>query len=235
MLLIEMKIVTKWLEGITEEKLQVFNQDIQWLNTLHSLQLRKDTPASLDPDAPIRETKLHADDSEEEKRLNKQIWELIRAGKFQEAIQFCRNSNQFWKASSFGGIWIQSLENVQEDSDTEKEYSPFLQGTQLYHDALLEGALPHFSTQSHQEAKLSGNPFRSIWRYSCFQLASSKYLEDDIYQRAIYGLLCGHLPAILPVCRNNWMDSLWAHFMCLIDSKFEKVNSMLLSFQYCRQ
>lgn len=39
-----------------------------------------------------------------------------------------------------------------------------------------------------------------------------------VYERALYGVLTGYLPAVLPVCRT-WEDHLWARLTCRIESR----------------
>jgi len=73
-----------------------------------------------DPDAPHRTNKqLEEDDQvhpssvcafslrfflqEDEDRLSRAVWQLVRAGKLKEAQQLCRDSGQYWRAASLAG------------------------------------------------------------------------------------------------------------------------------------
>lgn len=57
--------------------------------------------SELDPDAPIRQGKsIDSDDAEDEYRLQKLLWNLVRQGKYDVAQQIARDSSQFWRAAS---------------------------------------------------------------------------------------------------------------------------------------
>jgi len=45
-----------------------------------------------------------------------------------------------------------------------------------------------------------------------------------LYERAIYGLLCGRIEALLPVCKT-YSDYLWAYTSCYIE---QEIHSILL-------
>lgn len=45
-----------------------------------------------------------------------------------------------------------------------------------------------------------------------------------LYERAIYGLLCGRIEALLPVCKT-YADYLWAYASCYIE---QEIHSILL-------
>ena len=61
----------------------------------------------LDPDGPARLGKpLHLEDQKYEHNLLKSIFDLVRRGQMQKALQLCRNVNQSWRAASMaGGIY----------------------------------------------------------------------------------------------------------------------------------
>ena len=44
----------------------------------------------------------------------------------------------------------------------------------------------------------------------------------DLYERATYAALCGHLKPLLPAC-SSWYDHLWAYLTVLLDVKREQV------------
>ena len=59
---------------------------------------------TIDPDAPLRESKdLDQHDQDQENRLLEQLWRFIRCGKLDEAKEFCRKSDQFWRSASLSG------------------------------------------------------------------------------------------------------------------------------------
>jgi nuclear pore complex protein Nup107 len=79
-------------------------------------------------------------------------------------------------------------------------------------------------TNNHwRAASLSGISSETLnnnWRKMCFQLARQP--QVDRYERAIYGVVCGDLDAVVPVCQT-WEDHLWAHFNAIYSWKLEEV------------
>jgi nuclear pore complex protein Nup107 len=74
-------------------------------------------------------------------------------------------------------------------------------------------------------ASLSGNSvdptkLNNNWRKMCFQLARQP--QVDRYERAVYGVVCGDLDSVVPVC-ESWEDQLWAHFNAIYLWKLEEV------------
>lgn len=56
-----------------------------------------------------------------------------------------------------------------------------------------------------------------------------------VYERALYGVLTGYLPAVLPVCRT-WEDHLWARLTCRIEARCEfSCPSIPLLGRACRE
>jgi nuclear pore complex protein Nup107 len=58
------------------------------------------------------------------------------------------------------------------------------------------------------------------WRKMCFQLARQP--QVDRYERAVYGVVCGDLDSVVPVCQT-WEDQMWAHFNAIYTWKLEEV------------
>jgi nuclear pore complex protein Nup107 len=63
------------------------------------------------------------------------------------------------------------------------------------------------------------------WRKMCFQLARQP--QVDRYERAVYGIVCGDLDSVVPVCQT-WEDQMWAHFNAIYIWKLEEVGSFRL-------
>ncbi len=42
--------------------------------------------------------------------------------------------------------------------------------------------------------------------------------QSSQFERALYGALCGYLPAVLPVC-TTWEDALWAYARCNVEAR----------------
>ena len=75
---------------------------------------------------------------------------------------------------------------------------------------IIPGEKPSNSAQSWQS--------RSLWRQVC--VAAAMDGESDDYERAIYGLLSGHLLSVLNVC-HSWDEYLFAHYNSYLHYQFE--------------
>ncbi len=49
-----------------------------------------------------------------------------------------------------------------------------------------------------------------------------------LYERAIYGLLCGRIEALIPVCKT-YSDYLWAYTSCYIE---QEIHSILMYVKF---
>uniref|UniRef100_A0A8C2VLJ3 Nuclear pore complex protein n=1 Tax=Chinchilla lanigera TaxID=34839 RepID=A0A8C2VLJ3_CHILA len=114
------QMVVDWLESIAKEEIGDFPDNIEfyaksvyWENTLHILKQRqlassigsaRPLVTELDPDAPIRQ-KMPLDDldREDEVRLLKYLFTLIRAGMTDEAQRLCKRCGQAWRAATLEG------------------------------------------------------------------------------------------------------------------------------------
>ncbi|KAM6301933.1 nuclear pore complex protein Nup107 isoform 2-T2 [Podargus strigoides] len=114
------QLVVDWLESISKDEIGDFSDNIEfyaksvyWENTLHILKQRqlntyigssRDLVTELDPDAPIRQ-KLPLDDldQEDDARLLKYLFTLIRAGMTDEAQRLCKRCGQAWRAATLEG------------------------------------------------------------------------------------------------------------------------------------
>ncbi|KAM4615405.1 nuclear pore complex protein Nup107 [Polymixia lowei] len=113
------QLVVDWLESIAKDQMGDFSDNIEyyaknvyWENTLHALKLRRTSSSGftvplvteLDPDAPIRQQRPLAElDSEDDSRLLKNLFSLIRAGMTQEAQRLCKRCGQAWRAATLEG------------------------------------------------------------------------------------------------------------------------------------
>ncbi|XP_058529340.1 nuclear pore complex protein Nup107 isoform X1 [Ochotona princeps] len=123
------QLVVDWLESIAKDEIGDFSDNIEfyarsvyWENTLRTLkqrQLASYTGSSrplvteLDPDAPIRQ-KMPLDDldREDEVRLLKYLFTLIRAGMTDEAQRLCKRCGQAWRAATLEGWKLYHDPNV---------------------------------------------------------------------------------------------------------------------------
>ncbi|XP_030575601.1 nuclear pore complex protein Nup107 [Archocentrus centrarchus] len=113
------QLVVDWLESIAKDQIGDFSDNIEfyaknvcWENTLHALKMRRKSGTSftvplvteLDPDAPLRQQRPLADlDREDDARLLKNLFTLIRAGMTEEAQRLCKRCGQAWRAATLEG------------------------------------------------------------------------------------------------------------------------------------
>ncbi|KAM9845562.1 nuclear pore complex protein Nup107 [Aulostomus maculatus] len=113
------QLVVDWLESIAKDQIGDFSDNIEyyaknvcWENTLNALKLRRKSGAAftvplvteLDPDAPHRQQRPLADlDREDDARLLKNLFTLIRAGMIDEAQRLCKRCGQAWRAATLEG------------------------------------------------------------------------------------------------------------------------------------
>uniref|UniRef100_A0A8C2ZDJ6 Nuclear pore complex protein n=1 Tax=Cyclopterus lumpus TaxID=8103 RepID=A0A8C2ZDJ6_CYCLU len=113
------QLVVDWLESIAKDQIGDFSDNIEyyaknvcWENTLHALKTRRKSGTAfniplvteLDPDAPLRQQRPLADlDREDDARLLKNLFTLIRAGMTEEAQRLCKRCGQAWRAATLEG------------------------------------------------------------------------------------------------------------------------------------
>uniref|UniRef100_A0A8C0HFM9 Nuclear pore complex protein n=1 Tax=Chelonoidis abingdonii TaxID=106734 RepID=A0A8C0HFM9_CHEAB len=123
------QLVVDWLESIAKDEIGDFSDNIEfyaksvyWENTLHILKQRQFSTyigstrplvTELDPDAPIRQ-KMPLDDldREDDARLLKYLFTLIRAGMTDEAQRLCKRCGQAWRAATLEGWKLYHDPNV---------------------------------------------------------------------------------------------------------------------------
>uniref|UniRef100_T1DA21 Nuclear pore complex protein n=1 Tax=Crotalus horridus TaxID=35024 RepID=T1DA21_CROHD len=114
------QLVVDWLESIAKDEIGDFSDNIEfyaksvyWENTLHILKQRqlntftgslRPLVTEVDPDAPVRQ-KMPLDDldREDDTRLLKFLFTLIRAGMTDEAQRLCKRCGQAWRAATLEG------------------------------------------------------------------------------------------------------------------------------------
>ncbi|XP_021108025.1 nuclear pore complex protein Nup107 [Heterocephalus glaber] len=132
------QMVVDWLESIAKEEIGDFSDNIEfyaksvyWENTLHILRQRqlassigsaRPLVTELDPDAPIRQ-KMPLDDldREDEVRLLKYLFTLIRAGMTDEAQRLCKRCGQAWRAATLEGWKLYHDPNINGEIGAELE------------------------------------------------------------------------------------------------------------------
>nr|XP_057934164.1 nuclear pore complex protein Nup107 isoform X2 [Doryrhamphus excisus] len=122
------QLVVDWLESIAKDQIGDFSDNIEyyaknvcWENTQHALKLRRERGTAftvplvteLDPDAPLRQQRpLAVLDREDDARLLKNLFTLIRAGMTEEAQRLCTRCGQAWRASTLEGWKLYHDPNV---------------------------------------------------------------------------------------------------------------------------
>ncbi|KAH0616667.1 hypothetical protein JD844_027958 [Phrynosoma platyrhinos] len=130
------QLVVDWLESIAKDEIGDFSDNIEfyaksvyWENTLHILKQRqlntfagssRPLVTELDPDAPIRQ-KMPLDDldQEDDARLLKFLFTLIRAGMTDEAQRLCKRCGQAWRAATLEGWKLYHDPNVNGGTELE--------------------------------------------------------------------------------------------------------------------
>ncbi|XP_005280079.2 nuclear pore complex protein Nup107 isoform X1 [Chrysemys picta bellii] len=130
------QLVVDWLESIAKDEIGDFSDNIEfyaksvyWENTLHILKQRQFSTyigstrplvTELDPDAPIRQ-KMPLDDldREDDARLLKYLFTLIRAGMTDEAQRLCKRCGQAWRAATLEGWKLYHDPNVNGGTELE--------------------------------------------------------------------------------------------------------------------
>ncbi|KAK5849388.1 hypothetical protein PBY51_009034 [Eleginops maclovinus] len=113
------QLVVDWLESIAKDQIGNFADNIEyyaknvcWENTLHTLKMKRKSGTGftvplvteLDPDAPLRQQRPLVDlDREDDARLMKNLFTLIRAGMTDEAQRLCKRCGQAWRAATLEG------------------------------------------------------------------------------------------------------------------------------------
>lgn len=108
-------VVKEWLESTApsfspceaqQSHLQFTIDKISKQTTQYGIQTNANIVTTLDPDAPNRQRKsLMSDDASYEQSLNRTIFNYIRRGQLDDALDLCEASGQNWKAASLrGGI-----------------------------------------------------------------------------------------------------------------------------------
>lgn len=162
---------------------------------------RKPLVTQLDPDAITRQGRnLEPQDLNFERASWLACWEMVRRGKSWEFIRdWCQERVDGWRSIALRGDPRQYFSTISGDVNT-----PLATGWQS----------------------------RVLWRKTC-ALNGRKRKADidrsgtepksptDKYEAAVYGVLGGHLPSVLRVCRS-WNDLLFAHYNSYLIRSFDR-------------
>lgn len=155
---------------------------------------KKDIVTELDPDAPLRQQKRVVEsDQLFDKTLHRYIFELLRARKFDEALQICELSGNFTLKLS-------------------------ISGANEYMDPQIDGKLMDLPDMG---SKPRGIERKGLWKKMCLQLAQQTDLID-LYERGIYGILGGDLNSVISLC-NTWETQFIAFMLFIVTNDVEEV------------
>ncbi|GAA5888035.1 hypothetical protein JCM5296_005411 [Sporobolomyces johnsonii] len=170
----------------------------------------------LDPDAVLRAggaeggARLEADDAAYERAILRSLYEYVRAGELDLALDLCRQSDQSWRAASLSGGKL--------------FFDPALAPGEAGYGEVGEDVM-----DEEEERSARGNLNRRLWKGMCRKLAATPHL--DPYERALYGALSGDVDSVLLVC-TTWEDVVWAHVNSLFESHLEASLALSQSGRY---
>lgn len=224
----ELSIVRDWLHTIAYPSLQpaevrrgylpyTKNQVKQALRTNADSLADDKLVRELDPDAPnrtISQGKRRAIDSEDanyERALLRSLFEYVRVGELDQALDMARQSDCSWRAASLSGgkLFEDSLLSKAARLDkAERNGEP------------VEDLMDLQSMQEVETSLIQGNLRRKLWKKSCRAIANSTHL--DLYERALYGSVSGDESSVLAVAQS-WEDHLWARINALIEVQIDAI------------
>lgn len=167
--------------------------------------------SSLDPDATNRlsgqqRKVLDTEDATYEHAFLRSLYEYVRVGELDQAIDMCRQSDFSWRAASLsGGKLYQNdiLARYALSANSETGLTP-IQDMELDPDS----------------RQRQGNLRRKLWKAMCRSMSSASHL--DPYERALYAAVAGQIDPILPVC-STWEDHVWARVNGLLESEIDAI------------
>ena len=162
---------------------------------------------TLDPDATNRTDAagkrkvLDSEDANYERALLRSLWEYVRVGELDQAIDMCRQSDASWRAASLSGgkLYSDDIPARRSDGMGDSEDMAILQA---------------------EDKTVQGNLRRRLWKSMCRALAGTQHL--DLYERALYGAVSGDTASVLIVC-ETWEDHLWAHVNALLEAQIDNL------------
>ncbi|KAG8826499.1 Nucleoporin nup84 [Serendipita sp. 401] len=203
--LAELCEIQKWLESIYRPIEPPLLTNEYWKFTTMDLKqkrrqgqtTRTGYVRTLDPDAVNRigdSGVLNADDAEEEKSLLDSLFQHIRAGKLEDAIEICQTAARPWRAALLRGSYQLRWDSLNDLSERDTGVS---------------------------EEIWSGNRRWILWRQMCAEASMSSSLSTT--DKALHASIAPSvytLPALLPMC-HTWEDHLWARLGALIGDRVE--------------
>lgn len=122
----------------------------------------------LDLDAPLRQAKsIHSEDEKLDRTILKYLFELLRAGRYDEALSICEKT---------GNLTLKLA----------------IRGHNEYIDPEIDGQVLNI-----EDTQAGGIERKALWRRMCFQISQDTSNSIDVYEKGIYGLLAGSLEPVL--------------------------------------
>lgn len=202
-----LKFVMNWLESIKDIN-QESSRDASLRKSVQRI-YKGTRPSALDPDGTFREKRtLDEEDIQNEKLVLRDVFWLIRAGQLDKAQLLLTDSGQTWRAVTLGGllpyfdfslydfpksVHLSSCMLTMEARESIDNYENSLKEERLYTSSM-------------------GNANVELYMQSVWALSRQRRGEigEDLYEKGIYGSLCGNYEAMAPVCNRDIYDQIWA-------------------------
>lgn len=202
-----LKFVMNWLEAIKEINREAI-RDASLRKTVQNF-YKGVRASSLDPDGTFRERRiLDEEEVKNEKFILRDAFWLIRAGQLDKAQQLLMESGQTWRAVTLGGLLPFFDFSLYDFPKSVHLSSSMLtiearESIDNYENALKQERL-YTSSMGNANVELY---MQSLWALS---KKNRPELENDLFERGIYGSLCGNYEAMAPVCNRDIYDQIWA-------------------------
>lgn len=158
----------------------------------------------VDPDATSRQRKEVAlEDNEYQTGLLRTLYEYVRRGRVNSAMDLCIESDEPWRAASLRGglLWRDPKLEPEYDMPVDKEDTSFSAAADL------------------RPRHTAGNINRLLWKKTCAALANDEL--NDRYERALYAAISGRLDEVVLVC-ESWEDYVWAYVNATIEACIDR-------------
>jgi nuclear pore complex protein Nup107 len=222
-LALERHTVLRWLQDAAEESgedIDVLVKDLQqnaergdiiahgWLHTKAAIKNQKRIhvwPHVLDPSSPEVQ-RIHLNSPKTEPLVTQLDPDAPTRQNRKLEVQ-----DQYFERA----IWLGCYELLRRGKSAEEIREWCGDRTEIWRAVTMCGML---DDNEQSDESRTDHTSSTLWRRMCFVLARRGGSDD--YERAVYGILCGDLSTVEPVCRS-WDDHLFAHYNALLRSQFE--------------
>ncbi|KAH8810389.1 nuclear pore protein 84/107 [Flagelloscypha sp. PMI_526] len=197
--LTELVIVREWLMDVYREfgpriPVEYASTTGYWRFT--HLRALTEQNKSLDPDKGCKN--LAQDDVASDQLLFQILYQLIRAGRLDEAYEVCERSHQPWRAASLRGGLLFGWPRIARLAGAELE-------------------------EEEEDDDYTGNLSRALWKKTCLRIALSPSLTSA--ERLVYASLVPdhQLAHVLRSGQSGtWHDALWIAVSTLVEARVEE-------------